>query len=431
MSFAKVKNTLYTDRSALFKNSVILFVGSMAINALNYLYHLVIGRQVGAEVYGQTEALFSLMNIIAVPAATLTMVATKYVAACKAEDNKKGSHEIMTYLNRKVLFYGVPIFLAAIAVTPFIGNYLNITNRFALMLVWLAMLISFFGSVNAGILSGWQKFKDINTAGIAGTLAKLFFGIVLVKIGLGLNGIVASVVLAGAATYAATLFALRFIMRAKQDTVPESCTAVDFNALKKYVIPAFVGNLAITILSNADMVMAKHSLDDVQAGQYGALTIVSKIIFFATGIVTSVLFTMAAENHHKGESSRRNLYVATALVAAGCLVATMLYFLFPEIILGLLFGAKYQSVAGQLGWFAVSVGFFSLANLMLQYLLSLHRTSASYAFLAVALGMLGAVSAFGGSIRSIIMVVIAAQCSAVCVGGYFLVRSRRSAASHH
>jgi O-antigen/teichoic acid export membrane protein len=411
---------------AFAKNSFFLFFGSLIANVLNYAYHLVVGRQVSIEVYGEAESLISLIMIISVPAMTLGMVATKYAAACKADANHTGSREIWLYLNKKVLKFGVPIFLFMVLLTPLIGRYLNIESHLALIAIWVTMYISFFNAINQGLLSGWQKFKKVSLSNVLSTATKFFSGIILVGIGFALGGIVGSIVLSTVMMYVVTLIALHINIirkRGESDTHPE--TKVNFGSLKRYILPVFVGNLAITILGNADMILAKHNLDDIGAGQYGALTVVSKIIFFATGVIASVLFSMSAEHSHKGESSRHILKTALFLVSLASLVATGIYFAYPTLILSILFGGKYGDAAPYLGWFAVAVSLYSFSNIIFQYLLSIHKTKIVYSLLTIALIMVLCIDVFGAKISTIISIVIIAQVVAIALGIYYLFTDRK------
>jgi hypothetical protein len=77
----------------------------------------------------------------------------------------------------------VPLFAVAVLATPYVGKFLNIENNFTLLLIWLSIFLSFFAAINVGVLSGWQKFKDISFSGIWGAVAKLIAGMVLVKVG--------------------------------------------------------------------------------------------------------------------------------------------------------------------------------------------------------------------------------------------------------
>lgn len=402
-------------------NTLFLFGGSMVANVLNYVFHLVIGRQVSVSVYGEAESLISLVAIVSVPAATLSMVAVKYAAACKAEGNRNGSWEIWKYLNRKVLKYGLPILLLMVLLTPFVGNFLNIEKKWSLLLIWITMYISFFNSVNNGLLNGWQKFKKVSFANAFSAFIKLVFGIALVYGGFALGGIVGSLALAGAASYVVTLIFLRINILKKTETIDSHCESkVDFVSLKRYIIPAFVGNLAINILGYADMVFAKHVLSPTEAGQYGALTVVSKVIFFGTGVIASVLFSMSSEKNHKGDSSRQILKTALILVLVASGFATAIYFTYPALILSLLFGDKYANAAPFLGWFAVAVSLFSLANVIFQYLLSIHKTRIAFVMLTISILMVLLIVVFGSNIQDIIAIVIGAQALCAVAGIFYL-----------
>ncbi|MCK9378688.1 MAG: oligosaccharide flippase family protein [Candidatus Moranbacteria bacterium] len=419
----------FSSQGAFAKNSAVLFAGGLMVNVFNYVFHLIIGRQVSAEVYGEAESLISLIAIISVPAATLTMVATKYAASCKAEDNAGGSGEILGYLNKKVFKYGFPIFLLAVIATPFIGKFLNVNSSFALILIWISMYVSFFNAVNSGLLSGWQKFTQTSLASVISTGVKFVFGVALVGFGFALNGIVGSLVLATLSGYVATLMFLKSSVMKKSSQEIQCEKSVDLKALKHYVMPVFAGSLAVNILGYADMVLAKHSLDASVAGQYGALTVASKIIFFATGVMASVLFSMSSENSHKGASSRHIFQTALALVVLASSFVTAVYFFYPGVILNILFGGKYQETAPLLGWFAVVVALFSVSNIIYQYLLSLHKTKISYVFLVIALVALASFIFFGKSIISMLVINIVAQAVAILAGIYFLIiqtQSRKS-----
>ncbi|MEI8343872.1 MAG: oligosaccharide flippase family protein [Candidatus Moraniibacteriota bacterium] len=420
MIFQKLQ-AKFSQHGAFAKNSAILFAGSLTASLLNYVFHLVIGRQVSVAVYGQAESLISLIAIISVPAATLTMVATKYGAACKADDNSHGSREILTYLNKKVLKFGLPIFLVAVMLTPVIGKFLHVENNLLLIMVWLAMYVSFFNAVNTGLLNGWQKFKEANFASVATTVVKLLFGVGLVALGFALGGIIGSLLISTVAGYGVTLWYLKASLTQKAGLETHCEKTVDFKALRKFVAPVFVGNLAITILGYGDMVLAKHNLSELAAGQYGALTVTSKVIFFATGVIAGVLFSMSAENNHKGNSSHHFLNLALLLVLGASLFATLIYFLFPALVLSVLFGNKYQVVAPYLGWFAIVVTLYCLSNLIFQYLLSIHQTKVSYALLAIAVATLVAFELGGKSITGMLIINIISQTAAIVVGGFFLL----------
>jgi len=402
--------------SAFAKNSLVLFVGTMLASVLNYVFHLLVGRMVDVEVYGEVQSLTSLINIISVPAMTITMIATKYSAGFRADNDVLGCKKVMEYMSRKITKFGLPVFIVAMILTPFVSEFLNIESNLPLMIIWFLMLSSFYLAINNGVLGGWQKFESVSRVGVLGAVMKLFFGILLVKIGFGVNGVIGGFAIGAIASYAASIVMLRFIVSAKDDTENEESQKVDFGSIKQYALPAFVGNLAINILGNIDMVMAKHNLESVEAGQYGALTIVSKIIFFATGVIATVLFSMSAEDSHKKNSSMRILANAAGLMLFVCVASIGAYFLLPDFILGMLFGDKYSDVSHYLGWFAILVTLFSFVNLVFQYLLSIHKTRVVYSFFAIAVVSAISIMFFGYNFYDILLIASISQILAILIG---------------
>lgn len=381
-------------------------------NILSYIFHLVVGRMVSVTVYGETESLISLMTIISVPAATLIMVMTKYAAECKAQDDKKRSYQLLLYFNKKIMQYGTPVFLVTILLTPYISRFLNIENNIPLIIVWTSMLLSLFSSGASGMLNGWQKFKEAGFAAIGGGVFKLVSALIFISIGVKLNGLMFSFFLSAVATYVIALICLKFIFEAgKGDT--RQIDKLNFGSVKNTVATFFMGNLAISALGNMDMVLAKHNLSDIEAGQYGALTIVSKIIFFATGVIASVLFSMSAEHNHKKGNTKKLFIQAFLLMLIVSTISVAVYFIAPKLILSLLFGAKYNDVSKYLGWFAIMVVLFSIVNLTLQYLLSLHRVKVVYGMLVVAIFSAVVIVFLGHTISAILTIGIIAQLMAL------------------
>ncbi len=402
----KIKNNPFA------MNSIILFGGSMIGNVLNYVFHLAIGRMVSVEIYGEVESIISLINILAVPAMTLTFVATKFAAHSKADRKPEKSREIMNYLNKKVLKYGLPLFILALLLTPYVKNFIKIESNLPIIFLWIMMFLSFFTAITGGMLNGWQKFKKVSFVGIFSSIVKLVSAIILIFLGFELNGIVGSFLLGALASYIASLWTLKFIFKSKKQLADKNEEQlVDFGSIKKYILPTFLATLTLNIMGNIDMVMAKHNLDALSAGQYGALTIVSRIIFFVTGVIATVLFSMSSEqNHQKGSSSRIMKHPTKH----------------TQHILSILFGAKYSDVSGYLGWFAILVSLYSFVNLVIQYLLSVQATKFVYGSAVIALLLIPALFLVDNDIYAILKITIIAQLASLFWGLLFLYKTRKS-----
>lgn len=408
-------------------NSLVLFFGTVLVNVLNYLLHLIVGRMVTAEAYGEIESLISLLTIVSVPAAAIGIIATKYSAKMKLSDDETGTHTVFRYLNRKIFLFGIPLLLLAFAATPALRGFLNMESSLPLLFIWALMFLSFLGAVSNGVLSGWQRFAALNVVGVWSALVKFVLGVALIRLGFLVNGAIGSFLAAGAVGYGISLLYLRFIFKAKvlSNDAHAALSHVDTDAIKKSVIPTFIGMLAITMLGNVDMIFAKHALDPVVSGEYSALSVVAKTIFFVTGVITSVLFAMTAGDAEKTEASMRTFKQATMLTVVIGFGSVMFFALFPRFSLGIFFGDKYLNVSHFLALFACMAALYSLANLFLQYLISLHQMRVMIWFLAIAILEVLAFYLYGNSLYDIIALTVSAQVIAVLTGVFFIRRAFR------
>lgn len=406
------------------RNSIILFVGTMVANVLNYVFHLMVGRMVSPSAYGEIESLISLLTIISVPAGTLTLIATKYAADRKAAGDITGTYALSLYLTKKVLIFGIPLFFVALLFTPLVKDFLNIEGSLPILLLWGVMFFSFLSAATSGILTGWQKFTNTSIIGVLATVLKLSAVLLLLKLGFTVSGVVGSYVLSTLFVYVATFFILKRFFRNNTGGKQEE-TVVAFSDMKGYMIPAFYGTFALAILGNVDMIFAKHHLEATASGEYGALSVAAKTIFFVTGVLTTVLFAMSAEESKQGKKGSRTFGLAVGLTTVVVVGSIIIFSLFSELVISLLFGEKYLAISHFLPWFALAAGVYSLANLFLQYLLSLHETRVTLFFLALAGLEILTLFFFGETFYAIISITIGTQIVAAILGLWFVLKRRK------
>lgn len=398
-------------------------MGTMVGNVLNYAFHLIIGRMVSPIVYGEIESLISLIAIVSVPAGTLTLIATQYAASLKAEKNGKRLNLLLKYLNQKVLKFGLPVIFLAFLISPVVQEFLNIPDRLPIYLVWIVMLLSLFSANTVALLTGWQRFGDVNQVGIISTALKLFGGVVLIWFGFGVSGAMFAFILSTFFSYLISFFFLKKLFQI-DGTDNKRIEKIIEISTRGYVVPAFYATLAIAILGNVDIVFAKHHLDPMISGEYGALSVISKILFFITGVITTVLFSMSAEKNYQKQNSEKTFFLAVSLVILVCIFATIFFGIYSESVMLLFFGDKYLAAAPYLIWFTITAALYSLASLFLQYLMSIMETSAARLFLALSSLEIGALIFWGESMYDIIAITIGTQVFGIIIGVWFILMRR-------
>ncbi|KPJ56639.1 hypothetical protein AMJ49_04445, partial [Parcubacteria bacterium DG_74_2] len=91
-----------------------------------------------------------------------------------------------------------------------------------------------------------------------------------------------------------------------------------------------------------------------------------------------------------GDGKEKNLLKMSFIIIAGVSGLTLILFvLFPQLVIKMLFGAKYLSVAPYLHWFGLAMLFSALAQVLIQYFMAIHYRKHLYPFgLIIALQVL-------------------------------------------
>ncbi|QQS60935.1 MAG: oligosaccharide flippase family protein [Candidatus Moraniibacteriota bacterium] len=427
-----VKKWLEIMRSSLFlKNSFVLFLGVMATNFFNYIFHFAIGRMVTPSVYGEMEMIVSLLAIVSVPGSAIALIASRYAANAKAKNDPGLSKEIFHWLNGKIIRYGLPVFAISLLSTPWVASFLKVEHEIAIIFLWAMMFLSFFSSVSIGILSGWQSFSWVGIINSVGSFFKLILGVFFVWMGFAVNGIIGSFLLSSLIGYICTLWVFQKIQKnnKEQHKEKESFSAKELTSIKPYAIRVFFASLALALLGNIDMISAKYHLDSNVVGTYGALFIVSRIIFFVSGILISVMFSMSSEEHDKKalgiNKGQSKIFFHTAfLIGIFCTGSLIFFFLFPEFVMKVFFGNTYIHAANYLIWFGVVAALYTFVNLFIQYFLSIKETRVVRWLLFISLLEIPCIFFFGYDILSIVMISGFAQVLVIGVALIFFLRGK-------
>lgn len=384
-------------RHPLARGSAVVFLGSMVANVMAYAYHLVVGRMLGPVRYGELASLVSFSYILNVPAIVLQTVLTRYIAGYKARHEVGRAKDLAITVTRWVFIASI---IGTLLLLPFltgISQFLRLSNPSVVLYIFLTSALLMFGTVQTSLLQGFQLFFPAMVYANIGAVLRLVGGAIGALFG------VTETVVAGVATnvvgYFLFLIPLGFVLKAnsKPSNIPIKEAAI-------FAIPTMLSILGVTSLYSTDIMLAKHFLSEFDAGMYAALSVMGKIIFFASSSVVYVLFPVIAERTKQKVSSNRLVYASLAAVLAVSGSITLGYFLFPKIALHLLFGPLYYPAAASLGIFGVFITFFSLANVLVTTLLGRGNTSVWWFVAAAALVQIGVISIAHQTIATIILV---------------------------
>lgn len=361
----------------LVKGTFIVLAGSVFVNLGNYIFHLIMGRWLGPVDYGILESLISILNMLLIPIGVLNLVVVKFIS--EKEKQKSDDRSLfLKYILRKSLVFGLIAFLIFMLSSRFFQNLLRIESIMFLFLIGIAFYINIFSTVFSSILQGKMEFKKYCLLNIFNSWSKLIIGIILVILGLKVIGAISAFTLSILLTAIIGYFLAKESIFGKKNKFREDkLSNVTPNYIsgrvKQFFGASIISSLSLVSLFSVDVLLARKYLLPFEAGQYAALSVLGKIIYFASCPVIAVMFPLASEKHSKGENSRRLIAFSLLLVALISVAISFLFVFFSKEMINLLFGEQYLSSASHLVLFAVFFSLYSLCSLLISFYLSISK----------------------------------------------------------
>ena len=367
----------------------------MVMNAVNYLYHIIMGRVLGPVDYGTLSSLYSILYLVGIVPTSTSVAIVKFISSVK---NDTEVYSIYKALERFILRLSLALSLLLLITTPLTANFLQIKDVWSVASVSLILFLILILLLNQATSQGLLKFMGSVGPGLISSVVKLGLGLLLVIIGWSVLGAMAGVVFG---MFFAFLYSYFFLKKNMKET---KIKPFHLGPFFKFALPSLIQALAFTSFFTVDVILVKHFLSPFEAGIYGALSTLGKIIFFAVSPIISTMFPIVS-----GRASRREQYrnilgfsFLTVVFLGGTIV--LLYYLFPELAIGILYGKAYLVAMSELFLMGLFVLFYSLSYFWVNFSLSIGDTKIIWAPLAVALVQISALWKFHQNIREVVMV---------------------------
>lgn len=378
-----------------------VFLGGL----FSYLYQLVMGRMLSAAEYGTLFSLTSLFMIFMVFSQTIQTSIAKFTSTFKVENRPGRIKYLWKTAFMQTLLFGLALFVILVLLSPLISSFLNIDNNWHCVIVFSSFLLAFAIPANCGVLQGQQRFFSLGVSTLLLSLLRLSLGALLVYLGFGLYGGLLGVPLAVFVVFFVTLFFLRGLARGSNEKV-------EVGGLFSYAGLTLLAIGCFTILTNMDVVLAKHYLDSENAGNYSSIAVLGRIALIAPMGIAMAMFPKTSVLFQTGRSYRPILLKAmlfTILIAGAVVVV---YWLFPDFVVNALFGDKYPMATDHILKYGAAMFLFAISFLLMNLLLSLNKTKVAYCLLGTALFQLGLIVLFHSNIAQLvnIMLISAALC---------------------
>ena len=345
--------------------SLLLMFSQTIVNAGNYVYNLIMGRWLGPALFADVSLIVTLLLVVTFITAALQMTAARYSAIHTADGNIAQLASIRKYLNWIGLAFGIFLALLFSAGALFWQKVFNTSSFIPFIIFGVALPFSLIQGVNRGILQGQTRFTTLAITYQVEMWSRLFLGLLFVWMGLSVNGAVLGISLSFVVTWISSLPAR---IGLPESGLPEKDIR---NTVTLFALPVLLAQVGQILINNSDILLVRRFYEPTSAGQYAALALIGRIVFFATWSVVTTMFPIVAQKQKRGEPHRHLLWVSLGIVGGISLPVVLLTFFIPKLIIGLLFGSAYLGVADLLWLYALATTMYALANVVVNYRLSL------------------------------------------------------------
>lgn len=358
------KYILNIYNNPLFSGSVIMIFGNMFANAVNYLYHILMGRMLGPVNYGVLASIYSILYLVSIIPASTSVAIVKFVSATKSESE---TYSVYKTISGYVFKFALVVSLLIFIFTPLISMFLNITDYWSVSLVAPVLFFSLITLVNQSTSQGLTRFMGNVGPNVISSLVKLLLGISLVYMGWSVFGAMVGVVVALVSAYYYSNAFLRKYLKVHKVQV------MDLKPFFRYALPVLIQALAFTSIFTTDVILVKHFLPAFDAGIYAALSTLGKIIFFASSPIAATMFPIVSKNHAKGVSYKNVFLLSFSATVIISVVIMLFYWLYPSVAIETLYGKAYLSASSNLVWMGMFLLFYSLSSYLVNFFLAVGK----------------------------------------------------------
>ncbi len=328
-----------TETSQRLRSGAVIAVAMGIMNLSTYGYTVLAAHTIGKEAYGAFSALMGALLVIGVLSLGLQATGARRIAA---------QPEQVVAIERVVLGVGLrsALVLGAVclALAPVLNAVLHLNSLPTALMVGVAAFPLTYMGAQAGVLQGERRWKRLSLLYLAQGIGRVACGVPLMVIWPTEFAAMAGVALG---CWLPVLIGWLALRHPRVD-VPHSEGHPGLELLRE-VGHSSQALFAFFALSNADILVARATMSNSEAGLYAAGLIMAKAILFLPQFVVVYAFPSLS----KDSTSRRTLLLALSMSASLGLVGVLATLAFPDLALLFVGGDDFEAIADDLWKFAI------------------------------------------------------------------------------
>lgn len=340
----------FNSESSFLKNILITVLIGVLVNFLSYLFNIYLARNLGGEDFGLYNAAIGIIYLVQIPAIAIQTAITKKVA--QKRDFNLTKFKISSTLQLTAIAIVLSVIFLLFGDT--VANIANIPKQYILPLAF-ALFGSILSPISKGFLLGLEKIFTLNILLLLETILK--FGMAYLALSKGMD--ITIPILANVIPSLLTLIVVLPIVKTGSVKIPTEKINIQYKA----VILLFFTFLLLNTPFTLDLILVNP---DVRAS-YGALSLVGKIVYFASITTAGVMIARLA--NQKGEIRKKTLMISLIFTAFTGLAISAVYFLFTEQIVDIVFKGMYLEIVPYITMYGIAMTVYAVSYMVINSLL--------------------------------------------------------------
>lgn len=355
----------------LVKGSLVLFVMIGVFNLLNYIFQISMAKLLGPEGFSVLAVLMAFIYIFSIPSEAIQTVVSRYTSRYNVNKDFGKMKNLLSKSMKKGLLFACILFVVFSPLAKLFSVLLKI-DLFLMIITGLFLFYVFSIPIVRGILQGRKKFNLLGLSFIVEGFFKVVISLALVFAGFHIYGAIGGLLIAVVLSMIAGFFMMKEVIRAKK-------IGENFQGIYLTNLPTLIAVTAIVLMYSLDIIFARMFFSPQVSGVYSFVSLIGKVILFASLAIGKAMFPLSSEGFDSGKSTEHLLKKSLLIVGLISAIACFAFLIMPEFIIKIisLDSAQYTSASNILFILGLSFSFISLANIVITYHIAINKMKSS------------------------------------------------------
>lgn len=365
-----LKNIIHPDYHKFFSDSFFSGLSGLINLGVNFVFNIIMAHNLAPQSFGVFTTVISLVYLLAIPSNTLQTMFTK-VTGNHIQFDLKPFRD--SYL-KKILQISTVAAIVVLVVSFFVADLVKVEFKYLALLSVITFSL-LFSTLPKGYAMGLQQIKVVSTISIIETVIKLMLGILAIIL---FSNTAVAILSYGVPVFISGLVLYFVINKINRPNLPALgyIPQIKLNDSLQVLIVLLLASLPYTV-------DALYTAPEVRPA-YSALSLIGKLVFFATSLITSVFFATLTKEQNLTKKKNLVLISCGFSLVTG-LILTLIYVFFDKQLVEFFLKNQYQEIIPYLPLYAILMTLYAIAMILNQYLISVNQKKQVFILVVVAI----------------------------------------------